>query len=133
MKFKRGELYRANVPRRQTEGHEQWSDPEFPRPYLIVSDDRVQTLGLVVACPLTSQTEKYAAQSQVAPFRVPLTPDMVTYEPARPGEKVKPKPNLILGEQIRVMAVERLSEKFGTLTPEALAKVDVALSLLLRI
>lgn len=133
MSFRRGELYNGIVERQQTAGSEQFSDPAFPRPYLIVSDDRVQTLGIVVAVPLTSKTDKYAVQNAIADFRVLLTPQMVKYLPLKPGVKVTPRPSLVLGEQIRVMAVERLGDKVGDLTAAGMAEVDAALSLLLRL
>lgn len=133
MTFKRGDLYLGIVQRAQSEGSEQFSDPAYPRPYLIVSDARTQTLGLVVACPLTTKTDKYAEQAAVAPFRVPLTDELVVYEPRKKGERIVPRPNLLLGEQLRVMDVTRLGEKVGTLKPEGMALVEKALSLLLRI
>jgi mRNA-degrading endonuclease toxin of MazEF toxin-antitoxin module len=127
----RGEIYWASVLPEETKGHEQNNQKGQPRPWLIVSDGRTMRAGVVVACPLTTKVDK---ADNMAMFRFEITPDMVSQAPHDLGVT---QPNLLLGEQIRVMSVERFKGKdgrfsrLGKLKPAPMAQVESVLQTVL--
>lgn len=95
------------------------SEANKRRPAVVVSNDRANATaarlgrGVVTVVPLTSNVAK------VYPFQVLL-------QPADTGLSVDSKAQ---GEQVRTVAVERLSRLIGRVVPERMAQVDDALRL----
>lgn len=124
--MKRGEIHWASVPAEHVKGQEQHNhEGDGPRPYLIVSDDRIQGRTLVVvACPLSTSAKD---EPRLESFRLPITPDMVDTTPTDRGTL---KPALLLCEQVRVMSRERFPQpsRLGKLKSGSMAEVDLKLS-----
>ena len=97
----RGDIWWADL--NPTRGHEQAGI----RPVLIISHDVFnQRSGTVIAIALTSQKPG-------APFPLTLQIESATL----------PKQSWVKIGQVRTLAVERLTKRMGTISPEELAKV----------
>lgn len=109
----RGEIWQVDFePVRGSEANKR-------RPAVIVSNDRANTVasrlgrGVVTVVPITSNTNK------VYPFQVLLSP-------TTSGLGVESKAQ---AEQIRSVALVRLSQPLGRVSPEELSAIDDALRL----
>ncbi|MFE9607287.1 type II toxin-antitoxin system PemK/MazF family toxin [Streptomyces sp. NPDC006012] len=109
--MKRGDIYLVDYePSRGSEANK-------ARPAVIVSNDGANAavertgLGVVTLVPLTTNT------ARVYPFQVLL--------PA--GECGLPKESKVQCEQVRALAPDRLLRPLGTVPPQQMAKIDVAL------
>ena len=108
----RGEIWYADL--NPTRGHEQAGF----RPVLGVSHDIYNSgpSGLVIVVPLTSR-------------RRPI-PIHVDIDPSEGGLRV---PSQALCDQLRSISVDRLEEKWGTISPDTLEQVTFRLRALLAI
>lgn len=108
----RGEIWVADLS--PTRGHEQAGQ----RPCLIVSVDLFNAgpADLVIVTPITSR-------ARGIPTHVPVTP---------PEGGLK-TPSFIKCEDVRSIAKERLSQRWGTISPQTMAAVDRVLRILLAL
>lgn len=123
----RGMIFRANVPEEHTVGSEQYKR----RPWLVVSADRThQRLRHVVAVPLSTAQGNPAGKAQQFPnARILFTAEDVPG--AAPGDVL---PGVVLVEQVRVLAFERLDRQpMGQMGKTVMDHVDAALRFVLRL
>jgi mRNA interferase MazF len=106
----RGEVWRVNLE--PVQGHEQ----EPTRPALVVSDDwsNHSASGLVTILPMTTKAR---------PVRSFLRVD--------PPEGGVSKTSFIICDQVRTISIDRLSRRFGVVSPATLATVEQRLKYLL--
>ena len=121
--IQRGEVYWANVPTAHSRGSEQCHDQRSP--WLIVSADAVHARNpIVLAAPLTTKLDK---AQKFREARISLPHDGAWIK----GREMR-EDSLVLTEQVRVMAHERLLEgPVAKLTPTALAVVEAGLAFVL--
>lgn len=106
--MKRGDIFEARLD--PTEGSEQAGT----RPVVVVSRDAInQASPVVVVIPCTT----YRAARRTYPSQVLL----------RAPEGGLRVDSVALGEQVRAIAKSRLGERWGTLSPESLRRVELAL------
>lgn len=107
--MKRGEIYRADLD--PVVGSEQGGI----RPVVIVQNDRGNRHSptVIVAC-VTTREKKLGM-----PLHVQITPE----------ESGLKAPSVVLCEQLRTLEKKRLGRRMGTLSPEAMARIDRALAL----
>ncbi len=86
------------------------------RPALVVSDDRANTHGLVVVCPITGSRRGYPTHIEIDESSSGM--DSVSY---------------VQTEQIRTLSTRRLVHRLGSVDSTAIAHVDRALRFLLRL
>lgn len=107
--LRRWELHWADVPPQHSVGREQRNSDDARnqagrvRPWLIVSDPRIQQGGVVVAVPLTS-VDKRADDAGLQDFRVRIPAGEITQAPDDIGTPVD---TVALCDHVRSMAVER--------------------------
>lgn len=125
--FKRGTIHWGTVLQAQAVGREQFNEPEKPRLWLIVSDQRtVSNTQTVIACPITTGTNV-----GVATFRVEIDRSHVQRRPE--DDRTDLKPSTVLVDQLRTMATARFSVRdgntsaIGQLTTTKMADVDAML------
>jgi len=108
----RGEIWTCDFE--PTRGHEQG----MRRPALVVSTDRFNQgpAELAIVIPITG-TDR----------------GIPTHVPIKPPEGGIKKASFVMSDQIRCVAKERLSKKWGTVSPETMAKVKACLRILLEI
>lgn len=98
--FRRWELHWASVLAEETKGREQHNEPKKPRPWLIVSDNRIPLRErLVIVCPIT--TTIFPDSDPLSPFRVFVSPDMVLVNEEETGLT---SAGTVLCDQIRAMS-----------------------------
>ncbi|MGQ0623290.1 MAG: type II toxin-antitoxin system PemK/MazF family toxin [Sporichthyaceae bacterium] len=107
---RRGEIYLIDLG--EPLGHE----AGFARPALVVSDDRANQRGLVIACPLTRSRRGYPTHIEIEPAASGL--DEVSY---------------VQTEQIRTLSTARLITLVGRIEPDAMWQVQRAMRMLLRL
>jgi mRNA interferase MazF len=106
--LKRGDVFAARLD--PTEGSEQTGT----RPVVVVSRDAINEASpVVVVVPCTT----YRVSRRIYPSQVLL----------RAPEGGLRVDSLALGEQVRAIAKTRLGERWGTLSPEALRRIEHAL------
>jgi len=113
----RGEVYYCEIPKRETQGHEQYGD----RPWLIVSANYIHTdLEIVIAVPLTSQDKPNPKH------RIDIPDSDKINEPGTNGWNGK---TVALTEQMRVLDLTRFGTriKVGHIKPIGLAKVEAGI------
>ena len=86
------------------------------RPALVVSGDRMNRspTGIVVVLPITGTDRGYPAHVSVAPPEGGLT-----------------KPSVIMADQPRAISRDRLGRRHGSISPEAMKRVEQALRFVL--
>jgi len=106
----RGEMWMIDLD--PTRGHEQAGK----RPALIVSDDTFNTgpAGLVIVLPLTTKSKGVRC-----------------HVPVQPPEGGLRKPSFIKCEDVRSVAVERLSRRMGSVSPATMEAVALRLRILM--
>lgn len=107
--MKRGEVRTARL--NPVEGSEQAGEA---RPVILVSRDAINAASpVVVVVPCTSHREGKR-----------LYPSQVLLKPPEGGLE---NDSVALGEQVRAVAKSRLGRRWGTLSPQALQRIDRAL------
>jgi len=106
----RGEVWLVDL--NPTRGHEQAGK----RPCLVISVDLFNQgpAGLVVVLPVTSKGKGVSSHVAVSPPEGGLT-----------------RPSFIKCEEVRSIAVERLIQRYGIVSPETMAAVEDRLRILL--
>lgn len=106
----RGEVWRVDLD--PVRGHEQGR----VRPALIISADLVNhgPAGLVTVVPLTTKARNLRSFLRIDP-----------------PEGGLPQTSYIICDQVRTVSVERLTKRFGTISPAVLAEVERRLKFLL--
>ncbi|MGQ0464420.1 MAG: type II toxin-antitoxin system PemK/MazF family toxin [Sporichthyaceae bacterium] len=106
----RGEVWLADLG--DPIGHEAGN----ARPCVIVSDDRANSFGLAMICPITRSRLGYSTHVEVEPTRTNL--DVTSY---------------VQTEQLRTISTLRLTHRVGTIDGVDLARVERSLRFLLRL
>ena len=123
--IKRGMVFRVEVTEDESRGSEQWHSVNEVAPYVILSSDVIhQKMPLAIAAPLTTKLHK--DRGAFANHRIRIQPDHVQRYAEQAGVGgLDPEPRIVLTEQIRVVAHERLQENpVAQLDDQALDAVE---------
>lgn len=107
---RRGEIWLADFG--DPIGHEAGA----ARPALVVSDDRANQRGLVIACPLTRTMRGFPTHVEI-----------------EPGTSGLDETSYVQGEQLRTMSTDRLLRRLGHADSPAVHSIERVLRLLLRL
>jgi mRNA-degrading endonuclease toxin of MazEF toxin-antitoxin module len=122
---KQGDIFWVNIPKRHTEGSEQYGR----RPFIVMSRDALNKgCKAVVAVPMTTyqgQINDASIAANQPPFRIVI-----------PGAEIAKDPtcNIVLSlgvaktDQVRVIDKTRLEGKLGTLSKTAVISVGLGLA-----
>ena len=122
---KQGDIFWVNIPKRHTEGSEQYG----PRPFIVMSRDALNRgMKTVVAVPMTTyqgQTANPAVVANQPPHRIVVPATEITRDPLSTFD-------FSLGvaktDQVRVIDKTRLQQKLGTLSKTAILSVGLGIS-----
>lgn len=130
--IERGMVFWAEVFGAQTLGSEQYHDDK-PSPWLVVSSNKVHSrYPIVQAVPFTSALHQ---QSKFPNARILITTDQIKHMTLPQGEIALGNGDaLVLTEQVRVMAHERLvGQPIAMVTRQALGAVEAGIKYVLEL
>jgi mRNA-degrading endonuclease toxin of MazEF toxin-antitoxin module len=132
--IRRGMVFRVEITERDSKGIETFRGVNEPAPYVVLSRDSVhRNMPLALAAPLTTKVEK--AMGAAGSYRITVEPEHVTRYADQSGVRgLDAEPRVVLTEQLRVIAHERLLENpIAQFDEEALAAVEAGLLYVLAV